>query len=69
MEGDHRGGIADPATVVADFHIGDIALGWKPTPTISEDGISDPALQLLPLRHGGPGFRPAVVGREPDPPP
>jgi len=55
--------------VVADFHIGDIALGWKPTPTISEDGISDPALQLLPLRHGGPGFRPAVVGREPDPPP
>ena len=32
------GGIADPAGVVADFHIGDLASVWKPTPTFGRDG-------------------------------
>jgi hypothetical protein len=32
--------------MVADFHIGDMASVRKPTPTLSESGISDPALQF-----------------------
>jgi hypothetical protein len=34
-----------PLKVVADFHIGDMASVWKPTPTLSTGGVSDPALQ------------------------
>ncbi len=42
-----RAGSLNPPKVVADFHIGDTASVWKPTPTLSEGGISDPALQSI----------------------
>ena len=41
-----RAGSLIPPEGVADFHIGDMVPVWKPAPTHSEGGISDPALQF-----------------------
>ena len=56
-----RAGSLIPPKVVADFSvrqaqdpepvegpIGDMASVWKPTPTHSEGGVSDPALHSIP---------------------
>ena len=42
-----RAGSLIPPEVVADFHIGDMASVWKPTPTHSKGGVSDPALYSI----------------------